>query len=105
MDQERPDEGLGLPGDPTEGKSAEDRGKGLDLGFADVSNGKGHSLQPKGFCAKFPGISKQQPAAENEFPSDQIEECGPGQALQKSLIIFLHGCISTTQEVYDRSHD
>jgi hypothetical protein len=81
VDQERIQERARAPGDPAEDKAAENRGQRLDFRLADVRQRKRDRLQPERFRSELAGIAKQDPAAEEELPADQVEKGSPGQAV------------------------
>src|SRR5215207_1522254 len=105
MDEKRPDKRLSPVSDPAKRKAAEDGGEGLDLRFANVREGKRDRLQPQGFRPKFSGVAEQDPAAEEEFPANQVQEGCPGQANRVGFVIFLHGYVTVPQIIDDRSHE
>src|SRR5512147_576978 len=50
-------------------------------------------------------VAKENPAPEEKFPADQIEESGPRQANGIRLVIFLHSSVPSPQVVNNRSHE
>jgi len=102
--QKRIQERARAPGHPTEGKSAEDRRQGFDLRFADVCHGEWHRLQPECFRSELARVPEKYPAAEKEFPTDQIEECTPGLADYIRSVIVGHAGVAFAQVPDDRRH-
>src|SRR5688572_10275187 len=54
---------------------------------------------------KSAGVAKQDPAAEEKFPSDEIKKGGPGQTNRVRLVILLHRRVASAQSIDDRRHE
>src|SRR5690242_6388116 len=61
-------------------------------------------MQPQGLVTEFARVAKENPAAEEEFPANQVKESRPWQANCVRLVIVMHRRITTSQIINDRSH-
>ena len=105
MDKKRPEKGSCAVCDPAKGKSTKNGGERFDIWFADMRQRKWDSLQPQCVMPKSTQVRKQNPAAKEEFPTDQIKESCPRQTRQKRRVICFHSSVAASQIINDGSHN